>query len=91
MRKLQEIITLLRELIRQADTGGEHRRSQDNHPRTPRQGIRIRTPGLNSQIPKVTDSRRKYGRRARSAHVYKETTENTYLRVPYDHLSAKMK
>ena len=84
MRKLQGINALLRELIGQADTGEEHRRSQDNPLRTPRQMIRIRTPGLNSQIPEVTDSRRKYGRRARKAHVYKETTENTHSRVPYD-------
>ena len=60
MRRLQGVTALLRELmsdihiphIGQIDTRGEHQRSQANPPRTPRQGIRIRTPGLNSQVPK---------------------------------------
>ena len=80
LRKLQGIIGLLPKLIEKIDTRGKHQRSQDNPPSTPRQGIRIRTPGLNSQISEVTDSRR----RARNAPVYKETAENIYSRVPYD-------
>ena len=92
MKRLQRVTTLLCELmsdihipyIRQTDTRGEHQRSQDNPSMTPWQGIRIKTPRLDSQIPEVTDSRRKCGRRARNASVYKEIAENTYLRVPYN-------
>ena len=92
MRKLQEITALLCERmsdihiphIGQTDTRGEHRMSQGNPIKTTQQGIRIRTPGLNSQVPEITNSRRKHGKRARKAPMYKETVENTYSRVLYD-------
>jgi len=92
IRRLQGVTALLCELlsdihvphIRQIDARGEHRRSPANPPMASRQGIRIITPGLNSQNSKVTDSRRKYGKRTRKTLMYKETTKNAYSRVPYD-------
>jgi len=39
---------------------------------------------MNSQVPEVTKSKKKYGRRARKAHMCKEIVEKTYSRVPYD-------
>lgn len=65
----------------QTGVGGEHWRSQNNPPRTPRQGIRIGTLRPNDPVPETTNLRENYDKRPRKAPMYKEKAKSTHSRA----------